>query len=120
MFSKRANYGVRIEPTSPGAVIGSFVSHWENHAVKRLFVEHPETVGESYFEHLQAASGFGSRMIICGCACLLHGIFPFLFERTGSKAVTELHDRMVTNRCRNGRDESKAGASEPSKSFENA
>ena len=68
--------------------------------IKRLFVEHPHTVGESYFEHLQAASGFGSRMILSGIACLLHGLLPFLFVRTGSAAVTELHDRMVANRAR--------------------
>ena len=96
------------------------MSHWEKHAVKRLFVEHPETVGESYFEHFQAASGFGSRMIICGCACLLHGIFPFLFERTGSKVVAELHDKMVTNRSRKGQSERTAGAKEPSNSLEKA
>jgi hypothetical protein len=37
-------------------------------------------------------------MIIGGIACLLHGIFPFLFVRTGSDQIRLLHERMVTHR----------------------
>ena len=64
----------------------------------RLFTEHPATVGETYFEHLGMAFSFGAKMVTCGIACLLHGIFPFLFVKTGSAAVDELHVRMVTKR----------------------
>ena len=38
-----------------------------------LFTAHPAAVGESYAEHLAAATGFGGRMIFGGFACLLHG-----------------------------------------------
>jgi len=55
-------------------------------------------VGETYFQHLKHASSFGGRLIVAGSACLMHGIFPFLFVKTGSKQVTKLHDKMVTNR----------------------
>ncbi len=65
-----------------------------------LFNDHPATVGETYGEHLAAASGFGFRMILAGLACLVHGVLPFLFTRTGSTAIGELHTRMVTNRRR--------------------
>lgn len=68
--------------------------------VQRLFTEHPASVGESYGEHLAMASGFGLRMILGGCACLIHGLLPFLFVRTGSAQISTLHDRMVTNRRR--------------------
>lgn len=64
----------------------------------KLFTDHPNSVGETYLEHMSMAFGFGSRMILSGLACLLHGIFPFLFVRTGSAAVGQLHDRMITNR----------------------
>ncbi|SIN68317.1 hypothetical protein SAMN02745824_1801 [Parasphingorhabdus marina DSM 22363] len=67
----------------------------------KLFTEHPRSVGETYSEHFVMASSFGIPMIITGFACLLHGIFPFLFERTGSNLVRKLYDRMVTNRVRN-------------------
>jgi hypothetical protein len=63
-----------------------------------LFKEHPASVGETYFEHMGMASSFGVRMVFAGTACLLHGFFPFLFVKTGSKAIAELHDRMVVKR----------------------
>ncbi|MEO0441232.1 MAG: DUF6356 family protein [Pseudomonadota bacterium] len=66
----------------------------------QLFTEHPRTVGETYSEHFVMASSFGVPMILAGFACLLHGIFPFMFERTGSNLVRKLHDRMVTNRVK--------------------
>jgi hypothetical protein len=66
----------------------------------RLFLDHPRSVGETYFEHLAAATRFGSRMVVAGVACLLHGIFPFLFVKTGSTTVRSLHDTMVVNRRR--------------------
>jgi hypothetical protein len=37
-------------------------------------------------------------MVLAGVACILHGLLPFLFVRTGSRAVAELHERMVINR----------------------
>lgn len=63
-----------------------------------LLTDHPSSVGESYFGHLRTATGFGLRMLGGGLACLLHGIFPFLFEKTGSSQIRLLHDRMVTHR----------------------
>ncbi len=62
------------------------------------FTKHPASVGETYFQHFKHAASFGTRLVLAGIACLLHGIFPFLFVKTGSKQVTQLHDRMVTNR----------------------
>jgi hypothetical protein len=64
----------------------------------RAFTEHPASVGESYLEHLFRAMYFGVRMVFAGVACLVHGVLPFLFVRTGSRAIAELNDRMVVNR----------------------
>ena len=64
----------------------------------RAFTEHPASVGESYGEHLGRALCFGTRMIFAGIACLVHGVLPFLFVRTGSQAISELNERMVINR----------------------
>ena len=64
------------------------------------FKEHPASVGENYFEHLRTASGFSARMAWGAAACFLHGVFPFLCEKTGSRQITELHDRMVSHRCK--------------------
>ncbi len=62
------------------------------------FTEHPASVGETYRQHLCVASGFGVSMLLGGAACLVHGLFPFLFTRTGSATVARLYTRMVTNR----------------------
>lgn len=59
------------------------------------FTRHPAAVGETYGEHMAFATGVGGRMILAGLACLMHGVFPFLFERTGSRAILSLH-RQVT------------------------
>lgn len=65
-----------------------------------LFNDHPSSVGETYGEHLAMASGFGFKMVLGGLACLVHGLLPFLFTRTGSETIGDLHARMVTSRRR--------------------
>jgi hypothetical protein len=67
----------------------------------RAFTEHPESVGETYFEHMASASGFAATMAAGAVACFLHGIFPFAFEMSGSRRIDELQHLMVTTRHRN-------------------
>lgn len=71
--------------------------------IAKLFQDHPASVGETYFEHLGSATGFGVTMILAGFACLIHGVFPFLFVKTGSRAVGGLYSRMIANRLRTHR-----------------
>ncbi len=66
--------------------------------LRRLFINHPADVGESYFQHFGAAARFSATMFVGSLACLVHAIFPGLCVRTGSGIVRELHDRMVMNR----------------------
>ena len=68
--------------------------------MKRLFTDHPAAVGESYTEHLGTAGRFAGRMLLGSAACLVHALLPFLFVKTGSATIEELHERMVTNRRR--------------------
>lgn len=68
--------------------------------IRSLFTRHPADVGETYGQHLAHASGFGVRMITGGFACILHGLLPFLFVKTGSQQIRTLHDRMVVNRSK--------------------
>lgn len=64
----------------------------------KAFTQHPETVGESYFGHLRSAWGFAFTMAVGAMACLLHGLFPFAFQTSGSRRIRELYERMVTHR----------------------
>lgn len=72
--------------------------------MKHLFTEHPESVGETYVEHLGEAWSFSGAMLLGGLLCFVHGLFPFLFKKTGSQIITRLHDRMVLCRSRADRE----------------
>lgn len=66
-----------------------------------IFTEHPRSVGETYFEHMQVAWSFGLPLVLAGLGCLVHGILPFLCKATGSKAILGQHARLVAARGRN-------------------
>ena len=68
--------------------------------IDRLFTEHPASVGETYWQHFGMALSFSATLFAAAFCCLVHAIFPFAFEKTGSCMITRLHDRMVTNRSR--------------------
>ena len=68
--------------------------------VNRAFSEHPASVGESYSEHFLTAGGFGWALFKASFACYVHAVVPFAFEKTGSKAIANLHAKMVSNRAR--------------------
>lgn len=63
------------------------------------FTQHPAEVGESYWQHQRMALGFAVELFAAGFAALVHAFLPFLFVKTGSKAITRLHERMVINRA---------------------
>jgi hypothetical protein len=66
---------------------------------ERLFIEHPRSIGETYLEHQQHALSFGVELVLAGIACIVHALVPAIFVTTGSRTVTRLYGRMVTNRA---------------------
>ena len=64
----------------------------------RTFLNHPESVGETYGEHFMMAGSFGLRMVFAGLACMVHALLPFLFEQTGSRCINQLHGRMAARK----------------------
>lgn len=68
--------------------------------LKTLFTAHPASVDESYLEHMGVALSFSARLLFAAIVCLIHAFLPFLFVRTGSQTIGQLHDRMVVNRHR--------------------
>jgi hypothetical protein len=64
-------------------------------ALKRLFTDHPESAGESYFEHMNVALSFAGPLLVAGLAALVHAFLPFLFLTTASRTVKQLHARML-------------------------
>jgi hypothetical protein len=70
---------------------------WQEQAratLSEFFVDHPHSLGESYWEHQTHATRFGATLIAAGIACLVHGVVPGLFARTGSSAVASLYEQM--------------------------
>jgi hypothetical protein len=59
--------------------------------VRNPFTAHPRDVGESYLRHGLFACRYGMKMTAGGLAALVHGVFPFLFQTTGSRITRELH-----------------------------
>jgi hypothetical protein len=68
--------------------------------LKRLFSEHPQSVNESYLEHLFAAAGFSIKLAYAALVCLIHAILPFLFVTRASEQLNALHAKMIQNRNR--------------------
>ena len=65
---------------------------------RRLFLDHPATVGESYTEHFGVAGRFGMTMIKGGLGALVHAFVPALCKTRGSDTVAELHRQIVLKR----------------------
>jgi hypothetical protein len=57
----------------------------------KAFLKHPHAVGMTYWGHFCFASKVAIKMITAGTACMIHAVLPFLFQKTASKVVKELH-----------------------------
>ncbi len=68
--------------------------------LQRLFTEHPDSVGESYFEHMRVALSFAVLLALAAGAALVHAFLPFLCETTASRTVKKLYARMASRRPR--------------------
>ena len=56
----------------------------------RAFTEHPDSIGETYWQHLAFALGFAARLMLAGLAALVHAVLPFLFKTTASRLIAEM------------------------------
>lgn len=65
-----------------------------------FFTRHPQSVGETYFEHLGVAAGFAGSMLLAATVCAVHALLPFMFEKTASRMVAELYQRTGPGRVR--------------------
>ena len=72
--------------------------------VKRLFLDHPRSLGMSWTAHGIGAVKIGAELIGAGVACIVHAIVPGWFTQTAGKTVERMHDHMHKR---------KAGAANP-------
>tara|TARA_B110000977_G_scaffold195416_1_gene273811 strand:- start:494 stop:727 length:234 start_codon:yes stop_codon:yes gene_type:complete len=59
---------------------------------KKYFYDHPDSIGESYWQHFINASVFGTKLIMFGAAEYVHAIIPGidLFEMFGTNSYIEI------------------------------
>ncbi|MEM7377911.1 MAG: DUF6356 family protein [Pseudomonadota bacterium] len=60
----------------------------------KWFTAHPDSVGESYWQHCGVALGFAGALAAAALAALVHALLPWAFERTASEAISRLHEQL--------------------------
>ncbi|QLQ12628.1 MAG: hypothetical protein HZY74_04095 [Brevundimonas sp.] len=55
--------------------------------LRRLFLDHPREVGESYFHHQRQAFGFGFKLLRLSGTAFLHGLMPGVHKTTVSDEI---------------------------------
>ncbi len=67
--------------------------------ISRIFLDHPASVNEGYFEHMRFALWFAFWLAAAAVAALVHAFIPAAFEKTGSRIIAKLYAR-TSNRGR--------------------
>jgi hypothetical protein len=60
-------------------------------AFRRLFTEHPNSLGMTWAQHGAGAVKIGCQLIGAGCAALVHAAVPGWFTETAGRRVTETY-----------------------------
>ena len=63
--------------------------------MKNIFTEHPKSLGETYFQHMKFACWLGWSMLMASVAFIIHAIFPFLLQKTGSNILFKVTHRFI-------------------------
>lgn len=71
--------------------------------LRRLFFDHPQSVGESYGAHFRVASRFGWAMLRGALGAFVHALVPAWCQRTGSTTVKRLHTQLTGDPQRDGK-----------------
>lgn len=58
------------------------------------FVDHPESIGESYVQHFCVAMGFAGSLLIIAGAAIVHALVPCLCETTARTKIAALNERL--------------------------
>lgn len=65
-------------------------------AFTRIFINHPQSVDETYFEHMRFAGWFAARLLMAGAAAIIHAVIPCRFEKTASRMISQMHARLTS------------------------
>jgi hypothetical protein len=60
--------------------------------MKNIFTDHPNAVGETYFQHFIKSFSFGIKLVSIAAIAFIHAIFPWYFEHSASNRISKLND----------------------------
>ena len=63
-------------------------------SMRAVFLNHPESIGESYFQHLRAAMSFAGALAFTAAAAFVHALVPCLCETTARNNIERLHSKL--------------------------
>ena len=67
------------------------MSNEQSSVLRRLFTEHPNSLGLSWAQHGAGAVKIGCQLIAAGFAALVHAVVPGWFSETAGRRVTETY-----------------------------
>ena len=69
--------------------------------IKKLFTEHPNSIGESYFEHMGQAVRVACKCQLAAATQLIHAVLPFVKPPLNTDVcsmINYLHDKIPAAR----------------------
>jgi hypothetical protein len=69
--------------------------------VKTLFMAHPDALNETYGQHMRHAMSYSGRLFAASFCAFVHGLLPFLFEKTASNEIKRMHAEMMARGAMN-------------------
>jgi hypothetical protein len=67
--------------------------------LSRMFIDHPRSLGMSWFGHGVGAVRIGFRLIGAGSACIVHALVPGWFTQTAGRTVDRTYREMTHRRA---------------------
>ena len=54
-------------------------------------------INETYFKHMRIDFKIGFTILVTGIFCLIHGLIPSLFKKTGSNQIAKMYEMVSRN-----------------------
>lgn len=70
--------------------------------MRRLYTEHPNEAGETFWQHLWFTFTMSMRFLYTGVVIIIHGLFPFLLKREGSRQIEKVYHIMKSRQPKGG------------------
>jgi hypothetical protein len=71
----------------------------EQGIIRRLFAEHPRSLGMTWAGHGLGAVKIGAELIGAGCAAMIHAAVPGWFTDTAGRSVTRIYDHIQSRKA---------------------